>query len=429
MYELNDNNRDEYIEKIQDYLYMYLLEGTPSFQSEDIINFFNLEKNELYVLKAVHFLISPEVKKLFVHIPNLFRNLSHSTSKKDIEYHGIIRGNINWSKTIKTRYSRGFNDKSLFICSPPFKHYDLDENRILKFLFKKIIFLYENILRFNNSNNESTINLDKLNKKSEKWYDLVDDIYFLSRLSIHNIYFEEVSDLDSISVEALKKVQTHRNPIYHEVARVFELYEKLFIFDDIGSLIDLIQNQLIVASNNDTLFEIYILFKIISKLKEKSIKDSFKIHINFKNYLTDEQVSADLDCGVTINVYYQHVPNTFKFNSKYLKMNNKQQYGFNVRVRRPDIIFEIIKDKNIYYRILEIKNASRYDYMRNSFYKMFGYIHDFSGVNFTENVPFVLVNWNGSKINENFKEEIYNQKLIFFNKEEFLENIDVMFEI
>ena len=67
--------------------------------------------------------------------------------------------------------------------------------------------------------------------------------------------------------------------------------------------------------------------------------------------------------------------------------------------------------------------------MRNSFYKMFGYIHDFSDVNFTRNVPFVLVNWNGTKIDEKFKEEIFSQKLIFFNKNEFLNNIDLLFEI
>ena len=260
MYKLNDDNRDEYVLKIQKYLNMYLLEGTPSFKSEEIINFFGLENDELNVLKAVHFLISPEVNDLFIHIPILFRNISHSTVKDDLEYHGIIRGNINWNKTMKIRYSKGFNDKSLFICSLPFKHYDLDENRILKFLFRKIIGLYENILRFDNSKGESTIDLDNLYQNSEKWYDLVEEKYLLSRLAIHNIYFTRVSDLDFVSAEALKKAQNHRNPIYHDVAKVFELYEKLFINDDIECLKDLVQNQLIIASNNDTLFEIYIFF-------------------------------------------------------------------------------------------------------------------------------------------------------------------------
>lgn len=429
MYKLNDDNRDEYILKIQKYLNMYLLEGVPSFKSEEIIHFFGLENDELNVLKAVHFLISPEVNDLFSHIPTLFRNISHSTVKDDLEYHGIIRGNINWNKTMKIRYSKGFNDKSLFICSLPFKHYDLDENRILKFLFRKIIGLYEIVLRFNNSKIESIIDLENLYQNSEKWYDLVEEKYLLSRLAIHNIYFTRVSDLDFISVEALNKAQNHRNPIYHDVARVFELYEKLFILDDIECLKELVQNQLIIASDNDTLFEIYILFILISKLEEKSIKGSFKIHINFKNYQTDEQVSAEVDDDLIIKIFYQHVPTTFKTNSKYLEMNKNKRYGLNKGIRRPDIIFEIIKNGNSFYRILEVKNASDPRYMRNSFYKMFGYIHDFEDVNFTRQAPFVLVNWKGTKINENFKDEIYSQKLIFFNKNEFLKNIDMLFEI
>ena len=428
MQELNDTNREEYIKKIEQYLYMYLLEGTPSFQSDDIINFFGLEKDELYVLKAVHFLISHEVRNLFDYIPILLRNLSHSTIKDDIEYHGIIRGNINWSKTIKTRYSRGFNDKSLFVCSLPFKHYDLDENRILKFIFKKIIFLYETILKFN-SKEESIIDLDKLNKESGKWYDLVEEKYILSISSINNIYFREVSDLDFISVEALKKAQNHRNPIYHEVARVFELYEKLFILDDMECLIELVQNQLIIASKNDTLFEIYILFKLISTLEEKSINDSFRIHINFKNYQTEEQASADVDVDTTIKIFYQHTPDTFRLNSKYLDLNKNNRYGFNKGIRRPDIIFEIINNGNKFYRVIEVKNSSNPNYMRNSFYKMFGYIHDFSSVQFTDDVPFVLVNWKGSKINETFKKEIFSKEPLFLNKNEFLKYVDVFFKV
>ncbi len=430
MSKLNDENRDEYISKIQRYLDIYLLEGTPSssFQSEDITNFFGLENDELDVLKAAHFLMSNEVEKLFVCIPNLFRNLSHSTNKDNLECQGFIRGNINWNKTIKTRYSRSLNDKSLFVCSPPFKHYDLDENRILKFLFKEIIYLYEVILRFNTYKDELSIDLDKLYKESEKWYDSVEKKYHLSKLCVHNIYFGGVSDLDFISPEALNKAKNHRNPIYHRVARAYELYEKLFILDDMECLKDLIKNQLIIASDNNTLFEIYIFFIVISKLEKLAVKD-FEIHLYFKRYKT-EQVSAVLEGGTSVKVFYQQVPDIFKSKSKYLKMNENNRFGLKrVVVRRPDIIFEITENENTYYRIVEVKNASRCEYMRDSFYKMFGYIYDFANVPFTEKYPFILVNWKGSKIKEDYKDDVFSQEVIFFNKDEFSKNLDMLFEI
>ena len=429
MSKLNDDNRAEYISKIQKYLDIYLLEGvSSSFQSEDIINFFSLEKEELDVLKAAHFLMNHEVRRLFVCIPNLFRNLSHSTNKDDVECQGIIRGNINWNKTIKARYSRGLNDESLFVCSPPFKHYDLDENRILKFIFKEVIYLYEIILRFNTSEDDYSIDLERLYKESEKWYGIVEEEYRLSKSCINNIYFGGVSDLDFVSPEALNKTQTHKNPIYHRVAKVYELYEKLFILDDMECLIDLVKNQLVIASDNNTLFEIYIFFKIISKLEKKAVKD-FEIHLYFKNYKT-EQVSAVLDGGTTIKVFYQHVPNIFKSNSKYLKMNKNNRFGLKkILVRRPDIILEISENENTYYRIVEVKNASECKYMRDSFYKMFGYVYDFCNVPFAKKYPYVLVNWKGSRIKEEFKEDVFSQEVIFLNKEEFSENIDMLFEI
>ena len=425
MCELNDDNRDEYISKIQKYLNRYLLEGNSSFHSDDIMNFFCLEDNELLILKATHFLLSKEVEDLFALIRNLFRNFSHSTNKVDVECQGIIRGNVNWSKTIKARYSRGLNDKSLFVCSPPFKNYDLDENRILKFLFKNIIYLYESILRFKSSVNDSPVDLDRLYQESGNWYDSVEKIYILSNLFIHSIYFDGVSDMDFVSPEALKKAQNHRNPIYHQVARVYELFEKIFIIDDKDFLKDLVQNQLIIASDNNTLFEIYTLFELISKLEEKAAKD-VKIHLYFKNNKT-EQVSAILPDETVINVFYQNNPSIFNEVSIYKGLNGA--FNYETQVRRPDIIIKILKGGESYFRIIELKNSSDPEYMRKSLYKVLGYYKDFEEVPFAENIPIVVVNWKGSKINEDVIDDILNQKVIFFNKDEFLENMDLLFDI
>ena len=425
MFNLNDDNRDEYILEIQKYLNRYLLKGTSSFQSDDIMDFLGLKNNELNILKAAHFLLNKEVDDLFCLIPNLFRNLPHSTNKVDMECQGIVRGNINWNKTIKSRYSGGLNDKSLFVCSPPIKHYDLDENRLLKFLFKEIIYLYETILRFNKSKEKSPVDPGRLYQESEQWYERVEEKYILSRLCIQNIYFGGVSDVDFISQEALKKAKNHRNPIYHHVARVYELYEKIFILDDREFFEELVQNQLIIASDNNTLFEIYSLFNIISKLEEEA-EYSFKIPLYFRENNT-EQVSAVLSDSTTINIFYQKNPPIFNKVSKNKNLN--YVFDFSTQVRMPDIIIKITKKETSYFRIVELKNSSDPDYMRESLYKVLGYYKDFEGVPFTKNIPIVVINWNGSKINKNIIEDTSSQEVLFFNKDEFLENIDMLFEI
>ncbi len=424
--ELNQENRDHYISEILDYLSIYLYKGPVLVKSDDIINLFDLSEEELITLKSVHFLLSSEIKRLFRNMPHLLRNLAHSTSKEDIEYRGIIRGSINWNKTIKTRISQGYKDTSLFVCSPPLKHYDLDENRLLKFLLNEIVSLFEESLDFINSK-ESNLDYSKLDDENGSWYDSVDYVYQQSVITLRNVYLNGVENVDFISSYALDKAFTQRNPLYHDVAKAYELYEKLFILDDLDSLEELIKNQVIVVSDNDKLYELYIFAKMIKALEYISVEDSFKIELYYKGH--NNPVVGELDNGNTVRIWYQNVPQTFSDNSYYIEMTKNQEYGFRTAVRRPDIIVEIIKEDVSFFRVIEVKNASGGNYIRNSFYKVLGYYKDFEGVSFTNNIPFVLVNWKGSEINKDYEDVVFERDIIIFNKDEFIGNITKFFEL
>ena len=423
--ELSDNNRDVYLEEISDYLVNYLYKGNSSFQSEDIMGLFKLSKQELDVLKAAYFLRYKKVVELFENIPYLLRNLAHSTEREEVECRGIIRGSINWNKTFKIRYSEGYDDSSLFVCSPPLKHYNLDENKLLKFLLKTVVELFEDSLSFIKSN-ESDLDFSKLNDKNTSWYDTVSFIYQRSVVALRNVYFNNIDDIEFIHSDALNKAFNQRNPLYHDLAEVCELYEKLFVFDDFECLIDLIKKQILVVSDNNKLFEIYIFVHMINQLEKYGLKNSFEMGLFYEGH--NNPVSAQFNDTI-VKIYYQNVPQTFSDNSFYLKMTKNNEYDFNTAVRRPDLIVEIIKDGVSYFRIIEIKNSSKDEYMRNSFYKVLGYYTDFKGVNFTKNIPFVIVNWNGSKINELYEDEIFNRDIIIFNKNEFIDNIRILFSI
>ena len=247
----------------------------------------------------------------------------------------------------------------------------------------------------------------------------------------------------------MNKAFNQRNPFYHDVAEVCELYEKLFVFDDKEALIDLVKNQIIVVSNNDTLFEIYIFIQMIFQLEELSVNDSFEMGLFYENH--NNPVKAELSVSrlenvpfnrilpnsfrerlndnIIIKIHYQNVPQTFTDNSYYIRMTKNREYGFRTNVRRPDLIVEIIKDEVSFFRVIEVKNASRGDYIRNSFYKVLGYYKDFEGVNLTNSIPFVLVNWKGSEINKDYEDVVFERDIIIFNKDEFIENIPKLFEL
>lgn len=421
---LEDKNRQHYVSLIKKYLSVYLYKGSPSIKSEDIKYFFRLSDEDLHILKIIHFLMNERVTCLFDKMPYLLRNLAHSTQREEIECKGVIRGSINWGKTIKSRYTQG-NDDSLFVCSPPLKHYNLEENQLLKFLLRNIVYYFEKYLSSIVDSSESNFDYSKITS-DEDWGKIVDNIYLRSLFALRNVYFNEIDDVEFISPNALEKAFSQRNPIYHEVAEVFELYEKLFIFDDQETLRDLVQNQLIVASNNDKLFEIFLFFAMISKLEEIGLKEEFKLNLYYANH--NCPVESKLKDGTKIKIWYQKVPKPFRKKSLYLDLNKNKEFGFPNAVRRPDFVVEIQKDNQSFFRIIELKNASGEDYLNKSFYKVIGYYKDFEKVNYTEHIPVVLVNWNGSKINEKYKTDVFKREIIIFNKDEFIENISLLIQ-
>ena len=118
--EVNDDNEYLILEEVKEFLHLYLFKG---YVSDDINlqieNLFNLKHDDLLTLKTAHFLLSDEVRKLIVILPQLIRNLAHSTKKETKIINGNVKGKIDWSQTIKERLLRGFDDKTLFVCQPP----------------------------------------------------------------------------------------------------------------------------------------------------------------------------------------------------------------------------------------------------------------------------------------------------------------------
>lgn len=157
-----------------DFFQLYLFQGDVHETHDFIENFFEI-KDDLRTLKAAHFILSPQVHSFIKYLPNLLRNLSHSTFRKDEEMKGRIRGKINWNNTIKTRLSSGYNDKTLFVCSPPNKNYNLEENQLIKFLLKEIILLKDHYLPFANPS-KYEFDFERINEDTD-WYAKVKNCY------------------------------------------------------------------------------------------------------------------------------------------------------------------------------------------------------------------------------------------------------------
>lgn len=361
-----------------------------------------LTDEELNLLKTTHFLLSREVEELIEELPKLLKNLSHSTHKELVECRGIIRGRIDWNMTFKERFSQGFNDPSLFICQPSTKMYDLPENQLLNFILWKIRSLSENI--------DLEITDDLLDSETwNNWQDKIISHYLKIKKISKNIYFQQISMHRSIKPKTIQKAYSHRNKSYDKVAECYELYEKLFITNDHEVLCSLIETQTFEPLNNDKLFELYVLMKLLDFLDKSDGKLRLGLLKPGMDYMAEYTSNK-----VNICIYYQQIPSNLKKTSKYKSIF--RFYDLMVRVRAPDIILKIKINDNQYYQIIEVKKTGNRNYIVDSVYKVLGYIHDFEDyLENTLNPKGVLVVWDGVNITD-FNKALQEQILILNDK-------------
>lgn len=409
-------NRDLILNEINEFLYLYLFKGNIETISDvEIENLFNLTQDDFTLIKVVYFLLSDELKDLIKILPILIRNLSHSTKKETKEYKGVIKGHIDWNNTIKQRLSKQFDDKSLFVCHPPSKFYDLEENQLLKFLLRKIIYLKREYLEFYNSDNIINIETDE----TDDWQIIIDTNFFISEKVLKKVYFDEITTIDTVTTKHLRKSYKNRNPLYHKVARAFILYEDLFILNNIDVLKDLLEKKIIQTFDDNKLYELYILFNLIKMLPENK---ELKLLYEDNDYVVESLIEDYI-----IRIYYQKTPSILKNDSKYLDILDN--YQINKKVKSPDIIIEFEKDNDLFYRLIEVKNSDDSKYIRDSLYKVIGYYNDFKGENnsnFTDNYPVVLVMWSGIMLNDDY--DPFNDEIIILNRLEFLNYLKKLIE-
>ena len=372
------NNNEEIFKIIdKEFLQLYFFQGDVLETEGMLKRLFDFEdENDLDVFKAVHFILSSEVSTFIRYLPLLLRNLSHSTHRKDEEMRGGIRGNINWNKTIKTRLSLGYNDNTLFVCSPPNKNYNLEENQLIKFLLKKIVFLKEQHLPFANPS-KYEFDFERIDEDKD-WYTRVRNCYEVSRRTLKKVYFDDIEDINKISHKHIKKTANHKNSLYSKVAfDVYRLYKKLFIEKDNRDILeDLINQRIIKSRDSNKLFELYVLIELIKNLII-TLPGEPKYNVLYDKKGKKGNLFSVSNENESILIYYQKTPEDlvderYSFYKKLCK-----GYSIGCSVRAPDIILEYENRKK--YRLIEIKNTNDPNYIRDSIYKVMGYLKDFEG--------------------------------------------------
>jgi len=248
------------VEETREELSTYLKSGNINEkQLSDSLDFEGLDIEEFDRLKTIHFVLSQPVIEFIEKLPERIRRIKTESDRQDRISKGEINGRIDWNKTLKTRYSQNYKDKSLFVTKNPEIEYNIPENLVLK---KLLGIIYETL----------TQDLEELDYswREEKWSDeKIDDMQQIFRKNVHVKRIRDHKDIHLTGKE-LEAARKSRQQLYKEAYILYRKYQKIqeneFSEEEVAQLLD---QTLVVPKQVETLFELYSVFKLISKLRSE----------------------------------------------------------------------------------------------------------------------------------------------------------------
>ncbi|MFS0655103.1 hypothetical protein [Bacillus sp. 179-C3.3 HS] len=378
-------NHSQILEQTNKHLWRFIQNNSTVASAEEVfLNLTNVSKSNLQNLTYVYFTLDREVEE-FVEItaPSILKRLSKTSLTEHKVLKGNVKGKINWSKTISERNASG-GDPSIFVCSQRSSVFDLPENRLLLYLLRRILFICNSLISSDFEQEETK--LEEL-EKSEKWINQVYRIRHKTKRLLNNPFIRKIGDMHDITPKIIVQAKNARGQMYSQLAKVAEVYFTI-VNKPINYLDSVLQGKTLKPLNKDTLFEIAVLFKLIETIKDNGGIENRIALIGGGSSI----ISRFLLGNKEINIYFQAIPKEFSLNSKYGPLVNA--YGLSDKLRRPDLVLEVLEGNKRSFYIIEVKRSDKRSYLVDGTYKLFGYLKDFEGVKKSNiNLYGVLVGW------------------------------------
>lgn len=259
-------------------------------------------------LLILHYLLESDTVAFAEELRPRVRELRTGTSTEENITHSEISSRIDWSKTIRERYSRDPDDRTLFVTQSRYEEYDLDENIVLRAL------------------------LQRLDAGLETWEDELakydwgdrwgEQLLNRTRQTIEgNVNLNRIRDPKTGEPTAamLETASRSRHALYREAAERYLRYEELLSTDvDQELLTELLSNTLIIPTDSgqstdqqySTLFELYVLFSVIETLEEILGTDGKLAPIKRNRNAVG---TFELDNGDRILVFYEQAAGSEDF--------------------------------------------------------------------------------------------------------------------
>ena len=259
----------ELIEQLTEDILSYVMHG--EFPEDDLAS--DLKHDELderfddyELLMDLHFILKSDLTKFIHRLPHQIRSIKTQTKNVSNKRRGTIEGRINWSSTIKERYSGNPGNNSLFVTDNRTEHYNIDENIVLKKLISIIYHTLEDAQEYLEKDYD-WVNEDWSEEQIEEMERIFERDVHVKRIKKPNEY--EPTD------RMLNTAKNSRQKLYRDAANLIEKRRKLFGGDG-DEIEELLHETAITPDDEETLFELFVLFKYISTIEDLQ-EDDFKL--------------------------------------------------------------------------------------------------------------------------------------------------------
>lgn len=405
-------DRQELVSGLSQDILTYVMHGT--FPEEHVAREIKLEGlderfDSFEALVRLHFILKPDVVEFVEQLPQRLRNVKTQTKTVRSVSKGQINGRINWPATLKKRYSTNPGDRSLFVCDDRSENYDIPENIVLKRLLSVIYQTLEDCEEYLRSDYDWV---------TDRWSENLELVDTMHRVFERNVHVKRIKEPEAYEPtdRMLERARSARNPVYVKAADLLATY-RASIESDPDAIGDLLDDTTITPDDEETLLELYVLFRFISAI-ESIQDDSFTV----STIASDSQEIARLtDDDVEVVLYHDNsgrdrdlsfVPEhhekerseltrteMIQRETREVISNYFRRESFQQRSGRPDVIvLEVTSDNSQEYLITEIKNSTNPETIRSGVKETLEYLsflrHRTEFV-FDRDTEFLGSGWNG----------------------------------
>jgi len=380
--------REQLVEGLSQDILAYVMHG--SFPEQHVVEELEPEGidgrfEDYESLVRLHFVLRPDVVEFVERLPRRLRSIETATENVSRTIRGQVDGRINWSKTVKQRYSRNPNDRSVFVCESRSENYDTDQNVVLKRLLALV--------------HETLTNCAELFERgydwvTERWQENLELVDQLRNIFERNVHITRIRDPEQYEPtdRMLQRAWSSRSALYREAAELLWSYRRSLAADE-EAIAELLRETAITPDDEETLLELYVLFRYVSTIEALS-DDRFRL----RTIQSGSQEVARMENGDQELVLYHDnsggdrgisfVPEEFERPREELSRTGVvqreaqsvaesyfQERELRLSTGRPDVIvLEVRRETERQYLVTEVKNSTSYDTVRSGIKETLEYL-------------------------------------------------------